>query len=360
MKRLLCFCAVLMVMLLCGELRCSAAAEDVFDDDVRQIEASVDDQTAAALQSLRAGSVSQITTDGVNAGEIFSYLLRQTASEGKEPLAAVTLMIPVLIFCAVGESYTFSLRYAETKEIMGTMVSLFAASILVSPLTGLIAAAVTVIKGTSALMTVYLPVMAGILLFSGHAVASGGYYAAVVLVPLLNLFLALSVSTGIAPSLRIGGLVQSCGKLFKTCITFAMTIFIAVIGLNSALSSAADSVANKAARFSLSSFIPLIGSSIAEAYGAIQGGVNILRSGVGVFVILAVFVSFAPLLLRVMLWSLAVFAAQTVGEALSVSSAQYVLQALTAFLSSLRALLIAVMTVFIIASAVMMTVGGGS
>lgn len=373
MKRIICIAAVFLTVITVGMIRCSAEKSEPFAEDVRRIEDSVDDSIIREMDSLNAGSVETITAEGVDTASVFSYLLSQASSEGKAPLAALTVLIPVLIFASVAESYTVSLRYVETKEIMNVTVSLFAASSIIRPLTGLIASSGTVIKGASALMTAYLPVMAGILMFSGHAVASGGFYAAlitvsqlvskvasVMLAPLLNTFLALSVSAGVSPSLRIGGLVQTVGKFFKTVLTFSMTVFIAVIGLNSSLTSAADTVANKAARFSLSSFIPLIGSSISEAYGAIQGGVNILRSGVGVFVILAVFVSFAPLLIRVLMWSLAVFAAQSVGEALSVSSAQPVLRSVATFLSALRATLIAVMTVFIISSAAMMTIGGRS
>ena len=360
-------------MMILGVVNCTAEVTDTFDADVQQIEDSLSESTAADMEELDAGSVAQLTTGGVDAQRLLTYLIERIAGESKSPFAALLLMIPALVFCSIAESYTYSLRYADTKEIMGTMVSLFTASVMVSPLTGLITNAASVVKGAASLMTVYLPVMAGILAFSGHAISSGGYYAAVVtvsqlvsrfcagvLVPVMNLFLALSVSAGISPSIRIGTLVQSLEKLFKTAISFSMTLFIAVIGLNGALSGAADTVANKTAKFGLSSFIPLIGSSIAEAYGAIQTGVNVLRSGVGVFVILAVFVSFAPLLLRVTLWSFAVFVAQMTAQALSVSSAASVLQSLSSFLSSLRALLVAVMTVFIIASAVMMRIGGQS
>ena len=204
-----------------------------------------------------------------------------------------------------------------------------------------------------------------------HAISSGGYYAAVITVsqlisrlsatvftPLLTVFLSLSVSASISSRVRLGGFIELASKGFKYGIALMMSIFTAVIGLNGALSGAADSVANKAARFGLSSFIPLIGSSIAEAYSALQNSVSVLRSGAGVFVIIALFVSFAPLITQSVLWSTTLWIAKSIGEMLSVTSASPIINALSQFISALRALLIAVMTVFIISTSIMMSLGG--
>lgn len=360
-------------MIMCFSVHCHAAQWQTFDDEIGQIEDSIDDGTAQELDELGISGIDDLLTEGVDSKALWTYLLNLLRDQGSAPLSALLLMTAVLILASIAESYTFSLRYTDTKDIMGLVVSLFLSSVVIRPVTQMVSSAVTVIGGASSLLTVYLPVMIGILAFSGHAIASGGYYAAVltasqliarlstyVLEPLLNMILSLSLCAGFCSHIRLCGLIETVSKGFKYLVTFAMSIFVAILGLNGALSSAADSVANKAAKFSLSSFIPLIGSSISEAYGAIQGSVGVLRSGAGVFVILAVFVSFAPLLAQTALWSLTLFGAKTVGDALSVNAASSVLGALSQFIAALRTVLIAVMTVFIISSAIMMKLGGTS
>ena len=353
----------------CFTIRCDAVT--LFDHEKSEIESSIDDETKSELNKFGISGIDDITKNGIDSTSVWNYLKELFTSYSSGPLAALILLTAVLLLASVAESYAYSLRYTETRDIMGVVVSLFITSIIVSHVTRMIALSSTVIQGASAMMTVYLPVMTGILIFSGHAISSGGYYAAVITVsqvisrlsvtvftPLLSVFLSLSVCASISSRVRLGGFIEIVSKGFKYGITFMMSVFTAVIGLNGVLSGAADSVANKAARFGLSSFIPLIGSSIAEAYGAIQNSVGILRSGAGVFIIIALLLSFAPLITQSILWSVTLWIARSIGEMLSVTSASSMISALSQFLSALRAMLIAVMTVFVIATSIMMSLGG--
>ena len=351
-------------------VHCSAAIPDTFGQEIKQIEDSVSQDASDDMDRLGASDIDDIITDGVDSEKIWKYLSELIAQNSSGPLSSLAILVAVLLIAGIAESYNHSLRYTETKDIMGVVVGLFTACVVISPITELVSSVGTVIEGASTVMTVYLPVMAGIMAFTGSAIASSGYYAAAVtaaqvlsriassvLSPLLNMVLSLSISAGICSRVSLGGITEALSKGFKYCITFAVSIFVAILGLNGALSGSVDSVANKAVKFGLSSFIPLIGSSVSEAYGALQNGITVLKSGVGVFVILAVFVTFIPLLIKTVLWSLTLTAAKTVGEVLSVLSAVSVLHSLIQFISALRTVLIAVLIVFIISSSVMIRIG---
>ena len=371
MKKLILCLSMLLILSLWLSLSCRATDVDAFDDEIEQIENSVDGDTAQALEDLGVSNVDDVIDGGIDSSDVWKYLYEIMTESLSGPLSALVVLTAAILLTSVAESYAYSLRYTETRDIMGAAVSLFTVSVVITPITELVSSCVMVIQGSSALMTVYLPVMAGMMAFSGHAITSGGYYAAVVtaagvisrlassvMTPLLDMILSLSVCAGLCSRVRIGGFIETLSKGFKYSITFAMSVFIAILGLNSALSGAADTVANKSVKFGLSSFIPLIGSSISEAYGALQSSLGTLRSGVGVFVILAVFASFAPVLIRSVLWSAALSTAKAVSELLSVSSALSVMNILIQFVSALRTVLIAVMTVFIISSSVMIRLGG--
>lgn len=358
-------------LLLTTGLKCSAAGIPEFDEEVHRIEDSIGGESAEGLEQMEISGVDDVIANGVDGEALMRYLIGLTGENARAPLSALVILIAVLLIVSVAEAYTVSLRYTDTKDIMSMTVSLFCASIVFAPVTQIVGASVTVIQGASSIMSVYLPVIAGIMIFSGRAISSGAYYAAVtaackavaylaseVLEPLLHIVLSLSVCAGIGSHIRLGGLIETVGKGFKYAATFSMSLFAAILGLNGVLSLSADSIADKAAKFSLSSFIPLIGSSIAEAYGAIRSSVGILRSGIGVFVILAVFASFAPVMIQTILWSLTLFAAKTAGEALGVNAAIPVLNALAQFIAALRTVLIAVNAVFIIASGIMISLGG--
>ena len=370
MKRVF-ICILTALLLLSCSLRCKAVG--TFDSEIEQIENSISQDASEDLENLDINGVDDVLSKGIDSGKIWDYLISLIGENSKGPLSALIVMVSILLIAGIAESYNYSLRYTETKDIMSVVISLFTLSVVIAPVSEMVSSSVTVIKGASDVMTVYLPVMAGIMTFSGKAISSAGFYASAVtaaqllsklassvLTPILNMILSLSVCTGISSRFSLGGITDTLSKWFKYGITFAVSIFSAILGLNGTLSASADTVASRAARFGLSSFIPLIGSSISEAYGALQNSVSLLKSGVGVLVILALFVTFVPLLIKTLLWSAVLSVAKMTGEVLSVSSAVSVLHSLIQFISALRAVLIAVMVVFIISTSIMLRIGGQS
>ena len=342
----------------------------MFEDEKNRLESGVSDQTRDEMSSIGINGIDDVMT-GVDISAVFDHAREILSRYAPAPLSALAMLLCVIMIASIAESYTYSLRYTHTKEIMGAAVSLLTVSSVISPIAKLSADSVSVIGGAASLMLIYLPIMAGLLAFSGAAISSAGYYAAVVtgagalsklassvLAPLLNIFLSLAVCSGIGGRIRLNGLIEMIAKAFKWLLTFSVSMFIAVIGMNSALSGAADGLSGKAAKFTLSSLIPMIGSSLADAYQTVRSSLGLLRSGMGVFVILAVMISFAPVLVRALLWTLAVNCAKTAAEAFSVSSAGHIFNALISYLSALRALMIGVLIAFIVSSAVMIRVGG--
>ncbi len=283
------------------------------------------------------------------------------------------LMLAVILLSALLEGYTYSLRYADTRDVMNTVCSLSIITVLVAPVTGLIQTAVDNIRGASSLMLLYVPLTVGILLFSGHIVQSGGYYATVMtacegiaqlstafFLPLMNIYLALSVSSAVSERVKLNGICDLLSKLMKWTLTFSMTLFTAVLSIQGFAANAADSVASKAMRFTLSSFIPVVGASVSDAYKAIQGSVDLLRSGVGIFVIIALVLTFLPVIIRILLWQLSVLLAKTAAEAFGVNTAVSTLNSVSSVLSVLLAVIAAVLSVFLISTGVLLTIGGGA
>ena len=370
MKRLLLFIFVLVIIVILAP-GAFAAENDLFSEERQLLESGLSDEAKEGMAALGADSIEEIIASGVDGEAVWRYISGMIGKEMKTPLSSFVVLIAAVILCSVAEGYTYSLRYTETSDIMGAAVSLFTASAVISPIMGLLGDSVTVIRGGSSILLIYLPIMAGMLAFSGHTVSSAGYYAAVsgmcgavgwlasgILMPLLNMLLSLSVCSGISRRINLRGLTSALTNAFKWLLTFAMSVFAAVIGLNGALSSAADGIADKAAKFTLSSLIPFVGASVSDAYSAVRGSVGVLRSGMGVFVILSVCVSILPVLFRCVLWSALIYFSKLTADALSVGSASSMLNTLSSFLSAVRALLICVSVAFILSSAVMMRIGG--
>ena len=110
----------------------------------------------------------------------------------------------------------------------------------------------------------------------------------------------------------------------------------------------------------MSSFIPVVGAALSEAYKTVQGSVNILKHGIGIFVIFAVAAVFLPVIMKLTLWSFSVSVCKSVSVMLSLSVPTRMLSGVSTVLSVLLATLICIMALFIISTALIITAGGYS
>lgn len=371
MKKIFLCAAVIILICFLFSARCHAAALDDLEDSLSDLRENVSDDVWERMEAF--GYDGNIASGGVSLRGIFSQLGDEIRAGLSGPLSSCAVIIGVILLSSLLEGYTHSLRYTETKDIMAAVTSLMIATALISALVSLIERAVAVISDASSLMLVYVPVMIGILSFSGHAVQAGGSCALVMtasqviarltasFIPrLLCSYLALSIASGVSGRVKLKGICEMLGRFMRWTLTFMMTLFAAVLSLQSVITRAGDSVANRAVRYTLSSLIPFIGSAVSEAYQTIQGSADLLRSGAGVFVILAVIAVFLPILVQAVLWLLSVNLSKYAAGALEVTAPAELLSSVGTVMSVLIALVVSVMTVFVISTAALIRVGGSS
>ena len=372
MKRLFCF---LIVLSLCFVLAAEASASEIsgFDDSIEELKAGVSEETRDRMSALGLDNADLNSLSGLSLSKSLDALGELAAEAVKAPLSACVMLLAVILIAALLEGYTYSLRYADMRDVMNVVTSLTVIAVSVTPVTELIGETMNAAQTAANLMLIYAPLMVGMLVFGGKMLTSGGYYATVVtaseaiarlsstvLAPLLHGFLALSVSSALSERVRLSSICELLGRVMKWTMTLLMTVYTAVLSLQSFAAGAADSVASKTVRFTLSSFIPIVGASISEAYRTLGSSLNLLSSGVGVFAAAAVILTFLPLLIRVLLWQLATLFAKAAAETFGVSTASTVLGALSTVLSVLTALIAVLSAVLLISSGAMLAVGGSA
>ena len=347
-------------------------AASAVPDPMDQLRSGVSDEVLEKMRAMGAdhtsGAVPSVSLTGV-----FSLFVSELASALGGPLSGAAVAVGALILAAVAEGYTHQLRYTETRDVMAAVTALVISASLITPLVGLIRRSAGVISANASLMLIYVPIMAGLIAMSGHPIRATGACASVMtasqvvsqlsarLFPqAMCAYLAIGVSCGVSGRMRAGGLCELLGKFIKWLLGVVMTLFTAVLSLQSFTSAAGDTLASRAARLTLSSLIPLIGSSLSEAYKTIQSSMDLLRSGAGVFVILALLTAYLPIVLQAFLWLMSVRVCGCVAEALGVESPVALLNAVGSVLTVLIALMFCVMAVFVISTALLIRVGGAA
>ena len=330
---------------------------------------NLSDEASRALSELGVTSADADALSALSFENVMAALSKMAGSGMTAPLKGLITMTAVLLLCSMLTAYQNSLT--ESGETVQTVAVLCLSGAVAVPAVGFIGTAGDVIAQCANLFLAYIPIMAVMLAASGKAVSSASYQALTVaagqgvmrvssdmILPLLHIFLGIAVSSGIAPQVGLVGFLSLITKLTKWLLGFVMAIFTAVLSLRQAASGALDSLGSKAARFALSSFVPVVGGALSEAYKTVQGSLHVLRSGLGIFVILALAFTFLPVLLQGLGWSLCLFVGKALAEALGVSHCAKLLEALGTVFSTLTAVLLCVPAVLLIAAAAAFAIGG--
>ena len=148
------------------------------------------------------------------------------------------------------------------------------------------------VSSQQAFMTAYIPIFAGITLASGNAMAAGSYNALVfyasetagliaggILKPFLTCMLVLSCTQSICPQLP--DITYSLRRLFSAILGTVMTVFVGIIGLQTAIGRTGSEIILRAGKYLVSSFVPIIGMSLSESYKTVRLSISAIKSSTG-------------------------------------------------------------------------------
>ena len=163
--------------------------------------------------------------------------------------------------------------------------------------------------------------------------------------PIAGICLAFALLDAVTGRGNLRGVAGVIKRSYTLMISFLMGIFCFVLGTQSALAKASDTLALRTARFAAGSFLPLVGGSVSEALRTVAGSVEYLRATVGTGAILVLFFAFLPTFLSVLLTRIALMLGGAVAGLLSCESEGRVLGELSSvygyFLATISVLFVA-------------------
>ena len=257
---------------------CANAEEGEMIYDMSNVFDSLSDDIKQSLQNMGVdlgdfSKLANLSFENVM-GEILSLALGNISS----PLKGLVNITALLLLCSVISAYNGSLS-CDISNSLNITATLCITCAAVVPAVGVIGSTGSVICTASNIMLAYVPVMAVIMASSGSVAGSASYYAVMIgagegvsqlsskiIVPLLNMFLGLSITSSVSPSVNLSGFMSMISKSVKWLLGFAMTIFTAVLTFRQLISVSVDNVSTRAVRFTLNSFIPIVGSALSDAY----------------------------------------------------------------------------------------------
>ena len=199
---------------------CANAEEGEMIYDMSNVFDSLSDDIKQSLQNMGVdlgdfSKLANLSFENVM-GEILSLALGNISS----PIKGLVNITALLLLCSVISAYNGSLS-CDISNSLNITATLCITCAAVVPAVGVIASTGSVICTASNIMLAYVPVMAVIMASSGSVAGSASYYAVMIgagegvsqlsskiIVPLLNMFLGLSITSSVSPSVNLSGFMS--------------------------------------------------------------------------------------------------------------------------------------------------------
>lgn len=304
-------------------------------------------------------------SNGLGEGMLAALLSLASEGVGAPAKGLAVCLGAVLLFAAFGalggEGIGKTAGYAAVCAAAGGLF----------PLVQTVLTAVCAVGGTGKFMAAFVPVYAGILLAGGKAATAAGFqtlllFAATaasgviggLVIPFVSLYTALSFSAS-ATSLPVGRLTEGIKKAATWLLGLLLTLFGGVLGIQTAVSAAGDSLSMKTVRFVAGSFLPVVGASVGEALGTVESCVSLLRTGVGAYGVVGVLAILLPVFLQLCFWRLSLLLSEAAGELFGCGALASLYRNVGSAVSILIGVTVWTALLFIISLTVVVLAGGG-
>lgn len=243
----------------------------------------------------------------------FADLLVQQSSG---PRQTIGMLMAVVLLCSLFSGLDGAVGSLSLRRTYQGVSVLAAGTAVLVPLFALFSRVWETIRQVTVFLSAYIPVYGAILVTGGKAVSAVSYQTTLLAAIELLLWLVRGVVfPGLLVSLGLGCtgsvaegfcLDRFSGTIHKATLWILglfSTLFSGFLSLQQMVTAAGDSLGGRVVKFSLSSFVPVVGGVLSEAYNTVVGCGTLLRSTVGAFGLLSVVLILLPPLLSCVCWN---------------------------------------------------------
>ena len=210
------------------------------------------------------------------------------------------LLLTVVLLCGLAEGLYGGMGVSQTTDVVAIVGALAITAVAVADANSLIGMGREALEQMETFSKILLPTIAA-------AAAAGSPSGAVarqlatmlfsdILITLINRLLLPLVYTYIAACVAYAavgneGLKRIAGTLkwvVTSILTVVLLVFVGYLTVSGVIAGSTDAVTVKAAKFTMSSLVPVVGGILSDAAETVLAGAGILKNAVGVFGMLAV------------------------------------------------------------------------
>ena len=327
MKRKTIFVISLLLLIFFVSLFASAAEEtdDTYSSQVNSsLFSSVDNSTRDVLEQFGIDDYKNAYNASFsNLADYFSSNIKEIASAA---LKCFFMLFMVTLLIASVKTLASENESLDAFELLSVGV---ASLISINCLYPAINSMISVLALSGNFMKAYIPIFAGIIAASGKPSSALSYNTLTLAgaeimsavsnsyaLYIIGAFISLSIAFSFNNNINIDRFNRAFSKTVSIAFGFFSGVFASALTLKGTISAAVDSTSVKSVRYLISTMIPVVGSSISEAYSSILGSIGLIKGSAAVIGIFSILIINIPALAEGALYYLVMNILSAVGIAL--------------------------------------------
>lgn len=331
------------------------------------------EDTRELYRQIGVDSVSDLGDLTVQPQTLLSSLANTVAAESRQPLMIAGVLLAAVVLCAYLSGTRDTVSSPGLTTVYNQVSILAVCAVLLMPFADLIGKVQEALSGTAVFLGSFTPVYIAILAAGGQLQTALSYQSVLllfaqlltffsdkVLMPVLLCALALGVVSAVSDTGNLGKLGGRLLKAGSWGLGILSAVFTALLSVNTLLGSAKDSLGNRMMKLSISSFVPVVGSAVSEAYLTVRSCLTLVKSTVGVFGILTAGMLLSPAIIGCIAWLISLWLSSLAAEAFNQTEIAGFLKTVTGVIKAMLAMLSLSAVFMIITTTVVSLAGRGS
>ncbi len=333
MKRCIQLFGLLVCLLVLFSIPVHAEAADIYIEEqldesgANDLWAALSEDTKALYKTIGIESLADLSSVVLSPEALFDAASELLVTQGKAPLSVMGLLLCAVVLCAYLSGLKDTVGEGGINGVYQSVGVLAVCAVTALPFVQCIRAVQQALSGASVFMGSFSPVYIATLAASGQLRVALSYQTAVlvfsqlltwlangVLLPLLLTAFALGMVSSATDAGNLGKVSETLLKTVSWAIGILATVFTTLLTVNGMLGAAGDTLSSRMVKLSLSSFVPVVGGALSEAFLTVKGCIGVVRTTVGAFGMITTVLLLLPTLLQCACWQLCLWVSCTAAD----------------------------------------------
>lgn len=334
-------------------------SEEIIRGYAEEIADSLDEETKNLLSQFGLEKINTDSVFDISFKDVFLIIKSSFTLKIKESISSAFKVFGMLFLIITVNSF----RPKNSSDILSDVFSMAVILSISSLIFDVLKILSAVIKATKGFLMTLIPTITVLLSFSGNVTFSGVYSGMMIgfcnviiftadniIVPFIGIYFALVIAMSFNDISDAAYLCTKINSFSAAILGIVSTLFSLFLSAKGILSKDLDGVIYKSGKYIISSFIPIVGNAMGGILNYIVGSINIIKSTVGIFAVIAAVCIYLPMFIQIFLCRIYLGALSFIGEGFGERKAVSVIKCISKSLN-----LIAVFSFFVLIMVIVST-----